>query len=214
MEKFEIEDTDEEEPRLRVGALGPFLEYDSRDDIIEPTRGLRWRAFAEVGGSFFGGEIYFLHGGMTLSKYLQIFDGTVLAGTLHSQWIVPFSDTERVPIQERLFNGGERTVRSFRHSELGPKDVNGEPLGGEVRNVASLELRQRIYGQLSLAAFGDVGNVAEDAEDGFDDFRPAVGPGVRYALPVGAVRLDVGFNPDKRTDEDLYTIHFAVGLPF
>ncbi len=214
VEEFEIEDISQEEPSLRLGALGPFLEYDSRDDIINPTRGLRSRIFGEVGGPFFGGEIYFLHGGATISKYLKILEGTTLAGTLHTEWIVPFSKTELIPIQERLFNGGENTVRSFQQSELGPKDISGEPLGGEVRNLISLELRQRIIGQLSLAIFGEYGNVAFDSDDAFDDFRPAVGFGARYGLPIGAVRVDVGFNPDQRDDEDLYTIHFAVGLPY
>lgn len=214
IEEFQIEETDDEEPDLRLAALGPFLEYDSRDDIFAPTRGVRARAFGEVGAPQVGGEISFIHAGFSTSQYLGIFDGTVLAGTLQTEWIFPFDDTELIPIQERLFNGGENSVRSFEEAQLGPKDDNGEPLGGEVRNLVSLELRQRVIGLLWLAVFGDYGNVALKRSRPFQDFRSAVGGGLRYNLPVGALRLDVGFNPDQRDDEDLFEIHFAVGMAY
>jgi outer membrane translocation and assembly module TamA len=56
--------------------------------------------------------------------------------------------------------------------------------------------------------------VALDASDPWDNFRPAVGVGIRYGLPVGPARLDVGFNPAKRDDENRYALHFAIGMPF
>jgi len=204
-----------EQDNLVLGALGPFLKFDTRDDILLPTRGINSRLFGEVGGPFFGGEIYFYHLGGSISLYHEIFPGTIIAGTFQSEWIIPFSDTPLIPIQERLFSGGESSVRSFQERDLGPRDpITGNPLGGEARNLASLEVRQRIIGNFFLAIFGDYGEVAFRRRDAVEDFRPAVGTGVRYALPIGAVRLDVGFNPDKRENEDLYNIHFAVGLPF
>jgi outer membrane translocation and assembly module TamA len=52
--------------------------------------------------------------------------------------------------------------------------------------------------------------------DFFRGFRPAVGCGLQYQLPIGAARVDVGFNPDreKSRDEDLYVVHFSVGMAF
>ena len=37
---------------------------------------------------------------------------------------------------------------------------------------------------------------------------------VRYLLPIGPLRLDVGFNPDARDGEDDYVIHLSVGMAF
>jgi outer membrane protein assembly factor BamA len=214
VDELEVDDPAEEDPDLRVGALGPFLELDTRDSIFIPSRGVRARVFGEVGGPYLGGEIHFLHGGISASHYIQLLEGTVLAGTAATEWIVPIADTELIPIQERLFSGGESTVRSFRQSELGPRDEDGDPLGGEVRNLVSAELRQRIAGELAAAVFFDYGNVARTASKPLQGFRPAVGFGLRYGLPIGPVRVDVGFNPARREDEDLVVVQLAVGMPY
>src|SRR5262249_16977490 len=119
-----------------------------------------------------------------------------------------------IPIQERLFNGGENSVRSFTQDDVGPHDADGDPEGGEVRNLASIELRQRIWRSFSGAAFFDYGNVGLTTSDAFHDFRPALGIGLRYGLPIGPFRVDVGFNPAQRSGEDLYAIQVAVGMPY
>jgi outer membrane protein insertion porin family len=202
------------ERSLRVGAVGPFMTYDTRDDLFAPSRGTRTRVFAEAGTPYLGGQIHFVHTGITASYYLELLEGTVLSGVLESTWIVPFGPTTVIPIQERLFGGGENHVRSFRHGLLGPKDITGRPLGGEARNLVSIELRQRLIDELWGAVFGDLGNVAVSAGEPFVDFRPAVGAGLRYQLPVGPLRLDAAYNPDRRVGENLFVVHFALGLPY
>ena len=203
-----------EETNLHLGALGPFVQYDSRNDLFMPTRGVNARAFAEMGDPALGGEISFVHVGASASHYVELKEGTVLCSRMATRWIAPIRKTESIPIQERLFNGGENSVRSFRQSELGPRDAGGEPVGGEVRNLLSLELRQRISGHFSAALFADYGNIGLTTGTAFDDFRSAVGVGLRYGLPIGPIRLDFGFNPDRRPDEDHFVIQFAVGMPF
>lgn len=203
-----------ETPELRVSAFGPFLEFDSRDDVFEPTAGIRARIYGEAADPYIGSEISFVHSGFVVSGFFSPIEGTVLAASAQTDWIVPFSDTEAIPIQERLFGGGESSVRSFTQDELGPRDQEGDPLGGEVRNVLSFEIRQRVWGSFGVAAFADWGNVARDTSGAFEDFRPAVGPGLRYALPIGPARADFAFNPDARPDEDFFVFHFAIGLPF
>lgn len=205
---------EEETGVVQIGALGPFLEYDSRNDLFSPTRGLRARAYGEIGAKALGGEITFYHTGGSASSYLALADKTVLAGIVRSDWIVPFGDTDAIPIQERLFLGGENGVRSFKQSDVGPKDDDNDPLGGEVRNFLSLELRQRLAGALGVAAFFDYGNVSTSHDNPFRDFRPGVGIGLRYSLPIGPLRLDAAYNPDHRDKEDHYVVHFAVGMPF
>lgn len=203
-----------EETNLHLGALGPFLQYDSRNDLFMPTRGVNARAFAEVGDPALAGEISFVHIGASASHYVELKEGTVLCTRVATRWIAPLRKTESIPIQERLFNGGENSVRSFRQSELGPKDPGGEPVGGEVRNLLSVELRQRISGHFAAALFADYGNIGLTTGEAFEDFRSALGLGLRYGLPIGPIRLDIGFNPKRRPGEDRFVIHFAVGMPF
>jgi outer membrane translocation and assembly module TamA len=135
--------------------------------------------------------------------------------------IVPLEDGETIPIQERFFNGGENSVRSFREDRLGPVDGEGNPLGGEVRNTLSLELRYRLWGNLHGALFYDAGNVLAEFEDALDfrDLRSGVGVGLRYMLPIGPLRIDGAWNPDPRQltptlEEDNFVVHVSVGMAF
>jgi outer membrane translocation and assembly module TamA len=73
-----------------------------------------------------------------------------------------------------------------------------------------------IEGNLTGAAFFDWGNVTEELKDylRFTGFRPGLGIGLRYLLPIGPVRLDLGYNPTANDDEDDFVLHFSVGFPF
>ena len=209
--------------------------YDTRDDLFFPTRGQRSFLSVEYADKFLGSEIALtrLTGGLRFFVPLAV--DTVLGLRYRTGLILPGPDEFILPISERFFNGGENTVRSFEQSELGPKDILGDPVGGLAFNVFSLELRQRLIGNLVGSVFFDCGNVSPNQtrlerglppyssrseimsdtfSDYFDDFRPGVGFGLQYLLPVGPARVDVAFNPDKRPDEDSYVIHFSVGMAF
>ena len=161
-------------------------------------------------------QLDYLKPSARLATLFSLRDGTVLAGQFFTTVIVPTEDTEAIPLQERLFNGGENTVRSFKESELGPKDSSGEPVGGEVKNILSAELRQDLVGNLSGALFYDMGNVELFHEDyfRFDDMRAGIGIGLRYLLPIGPLRLDWAVNPNPRDEEEDWVLHFSVGWPY
>jgi outer membrane translocation and assembly module TamA len=104
-------------------------------------------------------------------------------------------------------------------------------------NVFSIELRQRLIGNLIGTVFVDYGNIApnrsreeqddkpyesrsdvisDTCDDFFKDFRPAVGFGLQYLLPIGPARFDFAFNPDNNTqrNENSFVFHFSVGTAF
>jgi outer membrane protein insertion porin family len=192
--------------------------FDTRDDLFVPSRGWLARATAEIGDALIGSELDFLRLTGALSNYISLDrDGdTVLGFAVEAGTIVPRGDTSTIPLQERFFLGGENNVRAFRESQLGPKDVEDNPIGGEAYSFASAELRQRIVGKLQGAVFFDTGSVILDYTDWteFEEFRYGVGAGLRYVLPVGPLRLDVGWNPEARAGEDDFVIHFALGMSF
>jgi outer membrane translocation and assembly module TamA len=60
---------------------------------------------------------------------------------------------ESIPINERFFLGGGNTVRGYSERSLGPKDDEGNPLGGTLYLVGNFELRHRIHKKLFGVAF-------------------------------------------------------------
>jgi outer membrane protein insertion porin family len=137
------------------------------------------------------------------------------AGIIHSLTTSGSSEATEIPIDERFFNGGATTVRSFGERDLGPHDNHGHPVGGEFFTVFNAEYTFPIFGELQGAVFTDAGNLLPTSEDiGLNDMRYAVGAGLRYKLPVGPIRLDYGINPDPRQFEDFGAFHFSFGFAF
>jgi outer membrane protein assembly complex protein YaeT len=211
--------------------------YDTRNDIFFPTSGHRIFASAEQADKSLGSSINLsrLTGGARF--FYQLTESTVIGVRYASGLLVPGRDQITLPLAERFFNGGESTVRSFKESELGPKNLNGEPTGGYGYNNINIELRQRLIANLFGSVFVDYGNVSPNRSreeqgkspydsrsdvisdtfgDFFKGFRPGVGFGFQYLLPVGPARIDFAFNPDRDSerDEDFFVFHFSVGMSF
>ena len=211
--------------------------YDTRDDLFFPSHGQRSFVAAERADRLLGGSITLTRLTAGTRVFTPLGEATILGLRYATGLILPGGAEVTVPLGERFFNGGENTVRSFAESQLGPLDVSGDPAGGLAYNVITVELRRRLRGNLAGSLFFDYGNVApnrtrsEQGEEPYDsraeivsdtlsdywqDFRPAVGAGVQYLLPVGPARLDFAFNPDARTErgEDGFVWHFSVGMAF
>jgi outer membrane protein insertion porin family len=136
-------------------------------------------------------------------------------GVIHSLTTSGSDEATAIPIDERFFNGGATTVRSFGERDLGPHDNHGHPVGGEFFTVFNVEYTFPIFGELQGAIFTDAGNLLPTSEDvGLRDMRYAIGAGLRYKLPVGPIRLDYGVNPAPHPDEDFGAFHFSFGFAF
>lgn len=204
------------------GRVFTELHLDRRDSILFPREGHHERLTLDFMNSALGADVSFFRLRAGAAAYLRIPEAlglperSRLVLRADAGWLWPKEDSSEVPIQERFFNGGESTVRSFRESRLGPVDARGNPVGGEFRHVFGAELRVPLLREiLEGAAFADAGNVGRDITDyGFDDFRFGVGAGLRVLLPIGPVRVDASWNPDRRLGEREWTIHFSVGYPF
>jgi outer membrane translocation and assembly module TamA len=151
---------------------------------------------------------------LRLSYYLPIGKGLLALGGRTAAFITS-SNVYDIPIDERYFNGGGTTVRSFGERELGPLYENEYPLGGLSRTVLNAEFVYPIFGDFKGAAFVDAGNVPADGSFfSTSDFRYGVGLGLRYNLPVGPIRLDYGVNPSPKEGEAMGAFHFSFGVAF
>jgi outer membrane protein assembly factor BamA len=209
-------DAEELDEDVNISSINFAPTWDWRDNLLAPRTGGYTRLTLEWAAAVIGSQLDFVRGGFDQSLFFRLAQGTVVGLNARAGAIVPTGSTSDIPIQERFFNGGENTVRSFKEDELGPRDADNDPIGGEAWTLASIELRQAIRGSFEGALFYDVGNVTEEAEDfwEFADYRSGVGVGVRYMLPIGPLRLDWAVNPNPRDEEDDWTLHFSVGMSF
>ena len=224
-----------------VSSIGFSQTLDLRKNPLVAPRGFVFDNAVDFAASAIGSDIDFVRttarasyylsfapepvavvGGENLEKsgFRQWFERSLLAVGARAGVIYPLDtagtiEALAIPIDERFFNGGSTTVRSFGERELGPHDRGGYPIGGEFYTIFNVEYTFPLYGELKGAVFVDAGNLLPQASNpGFDDMRFGIGAGLRYDLPIGPVRLDYGVNPDPRPTEDFGAFHFSFGFAF
>lgn len=226
-----------------VNSLALTHTLDLRESPLVAPRGFVFNNTLEVASSAFGSEVDLIRGtgraayflpfgpksltpGVVADPDLQLpalqrwFRQSSLAfgarvGIEHSLDNSGPDEPTTLPIDERFFNGGATSVRSFGERTLGPLDPKGNPVGGEFYTIFNLEYTFPIYGELQGALFFDAGNLLPTSEEpGLDQMRYGLGGGLRYKLPIGPIRLDYGWNPDRQPGEDFGAFHFSFGFAF
>ena len=109
--------------------------------------------------------LYFLRARPCSRRRIRAGDDEILSGVWRRPGLISSLSSEQLPIDERFFNGGATTVRSFSELTLGPKDRAGYPLGGQGFTVFNIGTAFPIWGDLYGALFTDAGNVIESAAD-------------------------------------------------
>ena len=200
-----------------VTSAGLFIDasYDSRDSGILPTRGVLAEGGVFWSSPTLGADLSFFEQRLRGVWHQPIGPGVLAAGASFRVKQILNGD-DALPIQERYFLGGDTTVRSFLESELGPVDPDGDPVGGLSSAQAHMEYRMPLgLGDLHGALFYELGVVNTDAWDFAGPFGHAVGAGLRYYLPFGPIRLDVGYGFGERfAAEDRVAVHLAIGFSF
>ena len=197
---------------LVTSLVSSAITRDSRDSIQTPSKGGQISIGTEVAG--LGGDHHFTKATAMATYFKPIWLGHILSGRIEGGYGFGFGD-ERLPVFERFYLGGPNSIRSFKIRQISPKDESGTRIGGTSEALGNLEYIVPLPFDLRVAAFFDVGNVY-GFKTKFDltDLREAAGAGVRWVSPFGPVRVDYGFNLDKRPGEKSGNFHFSVGSPF
>ena len=206
----------EQEGTNITASIGFTLSMDLRDNRRDPARGFVGTGSYQLAATFLGGENEFNRFSLDLGYYHPIFWKFV--GHIRGNLIVvePFGDRP-LPAQERVFLGGTNTVRGFKTFTLSPVDpITGERIGGNKAIYFNNELLFPIYEPLGAKGllFIDAGNVFAENESFSLSLRPTAGVGLRVATPFGLVRVEWGFNLDKRPGERSNAVHLTVGSVF
>ncbi len=193
-----------------LAGIGLTQTLDRRDDMMNPTRGWVLTTSADIDA--LDGQLAFARVTARYSWYRK-YGKSLFGFGARAGWIIPISD-ELVPVDLRFFNGGGTTVRSYAERELGPKDISGNPLGGNFYTVLNAEWGFPISRAISGAVFADAGNLVGDSAVSLDDMRYAIGAGLRYQLPIGPLRIDYGYNPSPKEGDASGALHVSFGFAF
>lgn len=98
-----------------------------------------------------------------------------------------------VAYYDRWFLGGPDDLRGFEYRDVGPRDVNGEPIGGKTYGMFTAEYAMDVVKPIRFAIFYDAGFVNAAAYD----FNPArfnddFGVGLRLFVAGAPLSLDFG----------------------
>ncbi len=162
----------------------------------EPTFSPISGSFASIAFHYSGlglnSKYHFFRPSFDFRKYNALFDWLTVALRIKAGSIFSNDDDGFVPYEERFYSGGSSSNRGWGRAELGPKDDEGQPLGGKSVLENNIEFRYPIYSIVSGVAFLDFGNVWQsEFTYKLDDLRYASGLGIRVDTPIGPVRLDV-----------------------
>lgn len=198
-----------------ISAWGPTLVYDSTDRPFCPRSGFRSKLLGEIAG--IGGYHSFLGFAYLNTYYYPLHRRGTLKARFDWRFLVPYGDTKvhTIPIDEKLFLGGDNNVRGYRSYRLGPQAGKDDPLGGTSLQFYSLEYDRKLYKNGSLFFFFDAGAL-NDKIFSFGRINMSVGYGVRLKLidSLPAVTLGMGYPLNPRKRSDVKNFFFEMGGQF
>lgn len=195
-----------------IAALPLQLGYDTSDSLLDPTLGLKVTGRLSPEISYRGDASVYARTLLETSAYVPLAERLVLAGRVRLGAVAGISRDELAP-SRRLYAGGGGSVRGFGFQDLGPRDVNGRPLGGRSLVELSLEARYR-WGDFGIVPFVDAGQVYSPSTPEFSDLRVGVGIGGRYYTPFGPLRIDVATPISRRSGEPTVALYISIGQAF
>ena len=191
---------------------------DTRNSYLFPTKGLFQRAAIEIGtpvGSLQYYKLSFQH-----QQYFPL--GKIFTLMLNGEMGIGdgLSDEKSLPFFKNFYAGGTSSVRGFENGTLGPKDVNGDALGGNKRIVGNAELFFPLPGlkddqSLRMSAFVDAGAAFGEGEQfAFEDLRYSAGVAVLWVSPLGPLKFSLAQPLVSKTGDQEEVFQFTLGNVF
>ncbi|MEI9998064.1 MAG: outer membrane protein assembly factor BamA [Verrucomicrobiota bacterium] len=171
------------------------LGYDTRDSVLLTRRGMHADFSAEFAGGPLLGQTNIYKFQADAQKYILLPYDLILTIAGATGVVDEYGDSNQVPLFDRFFIGGSRSVRGFRNRDIGPHDFNDEPLGGNTMAYQNTEITFPIIDRVRGAVWNDIGFL--DARSfhytaAWEELNMAAGIGLRLNLPIGPLRLDYG----------------------
>lgn len=198
-------------PEGKLFVLSPKLEwtYDTRDNILDPTKG------------------YFLRSELMGSLQSKISDASYYKYLLSGGYIIPLSPSifalkvdfgslrlydGNIPPSYRFYTGGMHSNRAYGYRELGPTNSLGNPIGSDSVLETTVEYRFPVYGNFRGVVFNDNTFIGNSYYPDYDQGYYSAGLGLRYSTPIGPIAIDFGFDLENPAEQ--YAVHFHIGELF
>lgn len=196
-------------PKQQALLFGYGMSKTTADSATNPTRGYRQYYGIEAGAdkAFSDTDLAIIHAGVSGIYTFGEDKKHQVLGSLNTGYIWA-DDFDDVPYKLRFFAGGDQSIRGYDYNSLSPID-KGYLTGGQILAVGSAEYNYEVKPGLRVAVFSDVGNAYD--KDFKTDTKVGVGVGIRWASPVGVVRVDVAAGVTE--DEIPVRLHFFIGSP-
>jgi outer membrane protein insertion porin family len=147
----------------RISKIGPSYMYNTVDNPIFPTQGRKLSLSMDVAG--LGGNSKFWSGKSEFVLYHAQTRKTSIGMRAAYEFINPYGSTKNLPIFEKLFLGGEYSIRGYDIRSVGPRDLaSGLVIGGNKSLLFNAEYLISIGGPVRLVLFYDAGQVRDNGE--------------------------------------------------
>jgi outer membrane protein insertion porin family len=181
-----------EDGKRTISQLSPSFIHNTIDNPIFPNSGKRFTFGFDYAGV--GGNVNFIkpRAEVVFWRPFGASRRTTLGVRAAYEYIRPYGSTVQLPIYERLFLGGEYSVRGYDIRSIGPRDI-GTPqnpgtfivLGGNKSALFNAEYQVAIAGPVRVMAYFDAGQVQDQGlKMRWDEFVMSTGAEIRFFMPV------------------------------
>ena len=198
-------------------SLTPGLVRNTINNPLNPVRGSRQNLNVEFAGLGGDQEFYLVEARNAWFYPLAetSFGEFVFSNRTNFAYGESLND-DPFPLFRRFFPGGINSVRGYRNRTLGPEDENGREYGGSKQFVNNVELIFPLVNSAGFrgVVFYDVGQAFDDDESiEIDALRQAWGYGIRWASPMGPIRVEFGYPIARQDGERGVQTMFSFGAP-
>ncbi len=189
------------------------VSYNNTDDYFFPTKGIIARASSEIAG--IGGDEEYIKTVAKAKYFYPITDKTYnTVAVLKYRLIGGFiKDNGYLPINEKFYLGGAKTIRGFNWYSISPKDEEGNEIGGKYEFVTGPEISTPLNekSKIWLTGFLDYGAIGEDK---LDITRSSYGFQIDWITPMGPLSFIWAWPIKSEPEDDLQRFEFSLGASF
>ena len=187
---------------------------DKRDSLIYTTSGTFQRLTGEIGLP--GGDLTYYRASYQHQWYYPLTRELVFYTSGQIGYATGYQN-KPLPFFKVFYLGGVSSLRGYETASVGPKDANGDSLGGGRLILGSAELLFPFPGlqkdkSVRLSWFVDAGTVGESYD--FQELRYSTGLAFNWYSPVGPLKLSFAKPLNEKPGDELQRVQFSLGTIF